>query len=55
MTRFALPIYNNERKTDDYNIYTACIVVNFAANGKMYLYDAVDIKKEASNPLKITK
>lgn len=55
LTRFALPIYDNEIKKDDYNVYTACIVVNFAANGKMYLYDLVDIKKEASNPLKITK
>lgn len=55
LTRFALPIYDNETKTNKYNVYSACIVVNYAANGKMYLYDVVDIKKEASNPLKITK
>ena len=29
--------------------------VNHAANGKMYLYDVVGIKKEASNPLKTNK
>lgn len=51
-TRFALPIYDNEIKTDMYNIYTGCLVVNCTSGGKMYLYDLVDIKKEASNPLK---
>lgn len=55
LTRFALPVYDNETKTDDYNIYSASLVVNFAANSKKYLYDVVEIKKEASNPLKITK
>ncbi|MDE6700201.1 MAG: hypothetical protein K2K10_04200 [Acetatifactor sp.] len=54
-TRFALPIYDNERKTDQYNVYTGCLVVNCTLGGKMYLYDLVDIKKEASNPLKTTK
>lgn len=51
-TRFALPIYENESKTGEYNVYTACLVVNHASNGKKYLYDLVDIKKEASTPLK---
>ncbi len=51
-TRFAMPIYANENKTENYNFFTACLVVNHASNGKLYLYDIVDIKKEASNPLK---
>jgi len=51
-TRFALPIYDNENKTGDYNVYSGCLVVNCTSSGKMYLYDLVDIKKEASNPLK---
>ena len=54
-TRFALPIYDNETKTNLYNVYTGCLVVNCTSGGKMYLYDLVDIKKEASNPLKTTK
>ena len=54
-TRFALPIYNNQTKTGEYNIYTACLVVNCTLGGKMYLYDLVDIKKEASNPFKINE
>ncbi|MDD3368504.1 MAG: hypothetical protein PHP50_06370 [Lachnospiraceae bacterium] len=53
-TRFALPIYKNETKTNSYNLYTACMVINCTARGKMFLYDVVDIKKEASNPLKTT-
>ena len=51
-TRFALPLYNNKNKTEEYNVYTVCLVINCASNGKLYLYDIVDIKKEASNPLK---
>ena len=55
VTRFAIPLYDNEKKTGEYNAYSACLVVNHAANGKIYLYDVVDIKKEASNPLKTNK
>lgn len=38
-----------------YSIYTGCLVVNCTGKGKMYLYDLVDIKKEASNPLRTNK
>lgn len=55
VTRFSIPLYDNEKKTGEYNVYSACLVVNHAANGKMYLYDVVDIKKEASNPLRTIK
>ena len=53
--RFAMPIYNNEIRTRKYNIYSCCLVVNCTRKEKMYLYDLVDIKKEASNPLKTDK
>lgn len=46
-TRFALPIYDNEKKTNQYNVYTGCLVVNCTLGGKMYLYDLVDIKKRS--------
>ena len=46
-TRFALPLYNNKNKTEEYNVYTACLVINCASNGKLYLYDIVDIKKRS--------
>jgi hypothetical protein len=52
-TRFAIPIYQNELKTGIYHVYSACLLINHAENGKMYLYDLVDMKKEASTPLTI--
>jgi len=51
-TRFAMPVYQDENSTGQYNVYSACFLVNHASNGKLYLYDLVDIKKEASTPLK---
>lgn len=33
-------------------LYSGCLVVNCTGKGKMYLYDLVDIKKEANNPLR---
>ena len=53
-TRFAMPIFENDKKSDDYNVFSACLIVNHASNGKAYLYDVVDIKREACNPLKIS-
>ena len=51
-TRFAVPIYSNAARTENYSIYSGCLVVNCTGKGKMYLYDLVNIKKEASNPLR---
>ena len=48
MVRFALPVYDNNRKTEEYNVYMG------TQDGKLYLYDLVEIKKEASTPLKNT-
>lgn len=49
-TRFALPVYEGEIKTNYYNIYSARLVVH-ASSKRLYLYDMVDIKKETSTPL----
>ena len=54
-TRFAIPIYENKIKTDTYNIYSACLIVNHTKFGKLYLYDLVNIKREASTPLRTTE
>ena len=51
-TYFVLPVFENDRMTEYKNIYSASLVINHAANGNMYLYDIVEIKKEASNPLR---
>lgn len=52
--RFALPVYYNNKRTEEYNVYTGRLVVNRTRDGRLYLYDLVDIKKEASTPLKNT-
>ena len=49
-SRFALPIYNEEGKIERYNAFHASILVRHAKDGRMYLYDLLDIKKETSNP-----
>lgn len=48
-------VYENNAKTDTYNVYSGWLVVNCTSSGKKYLYDLVDIKKEASNPFKAYK
>ena len=53
-TRFAIPVYKNTMKTDLYNIYSACLLINVTDSGRLYLYDLVDIKREASTPLTIS-
>jgi hypothetical protein len=53
-TRFALPIYDTEKKTNKYNVYSGCLVVNCTARRQLHLYDLVDIKKEAGEPLDVS-
>lgn len=48
-TRFALPVYENEVLIR-YNVFNARLLVNYAENGKKYLYDILAIKKETSKP-----
>lgn len=42
-------------ETGDVVYLGSCLVVNCTGKGKMYLYDLVDIKKEASNPLRTNR
>lgn len=34
-----------------YNIFHASLLIRHDEDGKMYLYDIIDIKKETGNPL----
>lgn len=45
-SRFALPVYSSEEKLERYNIYRIEMLVRHASDGKLYLYDMVNIKKE---------
>jgi hypothetical protein len=49
--RFALPVYGDNDEVERYNVFHASMLIRCANNGKLYLYDVIDIKKETSNPL----
>lgn len=50
-SRFALPVYSNDDEIERYNIYHVYMIIRHDNNGKKYLYDVINIKKETSNPL----
>ena len=49
-TRFALPVMDDSGEIVEYNIYQAVLIVRYASNGKLYLYDIQNIKKERRSP-----
>lgn len=49
-TRFAMPVSNNDGEIREYNIYQAVLIVRHSSDGKLYLYDIQNIKKEARYP-----
>ena len=49
MSRFALPVFDSSGEIERYNIFQVVMIVRHAEDGKMYLYDMMDIKKETSN------
>ena len=50
-SRFALPVYDDQGELERYNVFHASMLVRHSNDGKMYLYDVIDIKKETSNSL----
>ena len=49
-TRFDLPVMNEKGDILDYNVYQAVLIVRYAADKKLYLYDIQNIKKETRYP-----
>ncbi len=49
-TRFGLPVINEEGSIERYNVYRAVLIVRFAVDNRLYLYDIQNIKKETNNP-----
>ena len=43
--------YANAREVDHYNVFHASLLIRHSEDGKKYLYDIIDIKKETSYPL----
>ena len=48
---FALPVYGDNEIIERYNVFHTSLIIRHANDGKMYLYDIIDIKKETSTPL----
>lgn len=45
-SRFALPIFDNRKEIIKYSIYRIEMLVRHASDGRLYLYDMVNVKKE---------
>ena len=50
-SRFAMAVYNNQGEIEQYNFFKARMIIRYDADGKKYLYDVINIKKEPSTPL----
>lgn len=50
-SRFALPVYGENGEVDRYNVFHVYMIIRHDQNGKKYLYDVINIKKETSTPL----
>ncbi|WP_034462134.1 MULTISPECIES: hypothetical protein [Butyrivibrio] len=50
-SRFALPVYEDNGEIERYNVFHIYLIIRHDQNGKKYLYDLINIKKETSNPL----
>lgn len=50
-TRFAMPVTNDHGEIIEYNIYQAVLIVRYATDGKLYLYDIQNIKKKRDTHL----
>lgn len=48
LTRFALPVMSDRNVIEYYNVYLATLIVRKSKDGKLYLYDIVNVKKEDS-------
>ncbi len=49
-TRFAMPVTNADGEIVEYNVYQAVLIVRYSEDGKLYLYDIQNIKKETRYP-----
>lgn len=49
-TRFALPVTSENGEIIEYNTYQAVLIVRYSEDGKLYLYDIQNIKKETRYP-----
>lgn len=50
-SRFAIPVYRDDEEVERYNIFHASLIVRYSEDGKLYLYDVIDIKKKRATRL----
>lgn len=50
-SRFALPVHDENGEVERYNIFQASMIIRHAEDGKVYLYDILDIKKKRATRL----
>jgi len=50
-SRFALPVFAENGEVERYNVFHASMLIRHANDGRLYLYDVMEIKKETGNPL----
>lgn len=48
VTRFALPVYDENGDIERYNVFRSIMLVRHAEDDRLYLYDVIKIKKETS-------
>ncbi len=48
-SRFALPVFGEDGEIKRFNVYHVVMVFRHSEDGKKYLYDIMNIKKETSN------
>ena len=48
--RFALPVYDTNGEIGRYNVFHVYMIIRCDLDGKNYLHDIINIKKETSNP-----
>lgn len=51
-SRFALPVFDENGEIERYNIFHVLMLMRHSHNGKLYMYDIIDIKKETSKLFK---
>ncbi len=47
-SRFALPVFDENGHVERYNVFHVLMLMRHAKDGKIYLYDIMEIKKETS-------
>lgn len=52
-SRFALPVYGEDGEVERYDVFHASMLIRHAVDGRLYLYDIIDIKKETSTSLNL--